>query len=706
MVVVMIFLMASVIFMLRNVQLDADIERATEAEGLAVLESESLRERAAYLAEIVAQTNEQLDLTERQRLELERLSEARGARITELELETATLYRTQQQLNSEVADLNLQVDEIKEQRDTLTERVGSMNSTIAQLNALIDTKSTEYDTLQANFQARQDQLRLVEARLATRNRELSELQSTLTELEDLETRQRAQIALLEQVKTDREFQIQQLTTESGRKDEQIAQLTQTQQQQSQDIATQLSELDALQQSYHESLVSIDVLNIELEQRNAEIEELTASSSKLQDVVARLESTRSEQGATLESQEQEIESLRERAAQQLIALENLQQAYQAQGNELAGVQDELSDTLAMLENTRLTSADTSERQQQQITSISTQLSASEQTISQQRQELTSLKDRYTERLAELERIEADYIEREREASRLQTQLAATIERLDSLETVLAARDTQISSLNVEIASLDDELTSLAGSEKQSISLINQLNQELTNYRNQVSLQDRQITLLEQEVQRITVQNDDFKRELEYSRQLQADRQQQLETLQSVMQQLSDDLKARDERLETLFAENERLLKSGVRGDQEISQLRQAYQDRLEELRNLQQALSSRSGELEQLQGEVVELKEERQLMLRPARSPASRYVVEVYFTKSATGDPIYQYRLPNQSSATQVSRIKLEALLENLKNERAEGLYTKIIFPDESALSFSEAWAFTQHIQSNYDYYSQ
>ncbi len=735
MVVVMIFLMASVIFMLRNLQLDEDIQRASLAENQALQEMESLRERATYLAEIIAQTKEQLALTERQKQELEALSEARGDRISALEVETAELYQTQQQLNVEVAGLNQQMTAIRAQRDALTDRISSMNQTITQLNQLIDTKSEEYDSLHASFVERQDQLRRVETSLVARNRELDETRATLHELQDLESQQREQIALLEQIKAARELEIDKLTIESDRKGEQIADLTKVRHQQSVVLAARLEELESLQESYRESIVSIENLQAQLEDRSTRIRALTLASAQLQGVIEQLESVKSEQGSTIERQVETQAQLREEMSLRNAQLAELEQRLsatsdqvmqltehkrnlelqigtaerelEAQQLQLSRSREQLTTTLEELEQVRLASARFNERQQQEIAEMVTQLSDRDKTIGLQQQNLETLKERYASQLAKLNRAEADFIERERELVRLQTQLSATIDRLDSLQSVLVARDTQISSLNTQLASLDDEVSTLTGSDKESKQQIIQLLSEKTDYQSQVARQQQQIESLEQEIQRISIQNEDFKRELEYSERLQADRRQQIEDMQLIVQQLSSNLQGRDEDLASVRAENERLLKTGIRGDQELAQLRQAYQQRLQELDNLQQALTSRSGEVEQLQREIVELAEEREIMLRPARSPANRYVVEVLFSKSLiSGDSIYQYRLPGQESVSQVSRKELEAVLTRLKAERSEGLYTRIIFPNEQHLSFSEAWEFTQHIQSNYDYYSQ
>lgn len=720
MVVVMVFLMAAVVFMLRNLQLGEDIEEAASAETRALQETESLRERTAYLSEIIAQTKEELSLTEIQKQELEELSEQRGIRISELELETSELYQTQQLLDTEVASLNQQVEAIRAQRDTLTARIASMNQTISDLNALVDSKTSDFEALTASFDAKQEELRSVEELLAAQKNEARGLQATLAELRDLEASQRQRAADLERIKDESERLIQTLIAESGLKDDQIQELTEARRKQSAELAALLTDLDTVKQSYNESLESIEQLQGQLAKRTVELQDMTLASAQLQGVIEQLETLKTEQGSTIEQQVETQAQLREELSrrltevlelerqlaakidevEQLTAVERVSQA------ELTRTQNQLSTVLNELELAKSSGEALSQQQQTQIASISQDLSQSEQTIEEQKQELSSLKTLYSERLSDLQRVESEFIERERELARMQEQLASSIEHASTLQDRLQSKVTEVDTLNTKIAALGDEVSTLTGSETRNKAMISQLIAENLQYQDQISAQQQEIQDLEQSIQQAHIQNEDYRRELDYTRRLQADRQKQIETLRTVMQQLSSDLKAREQRVETLLSENERLLKSGVQGDQQIAELRQAYQQRLTELADLQTVLAARSGEVEQLQSELVELKEESQIMLRPARSPINRYVVEVFYSKSPTGDNVFQYRLPGEASATRVSRAELDSVLNKLKNERSEGLYTKVVFPNEDHLTFAEAWSFTRQIQSNYDYYSQ
>ena len=93
------------------------------------------------------------------------------------------------------------------------------------------------------------------------------------------------------------------------------------------------------------------------------------------------------------------------------------------------------------------------------------------------------------------------------------------------------------------------------------------------------------------------------------------------------------------------------------------------------------------------------------LVRPARSARGRHLVEVrYFKKQ--GKPHIEWRDGNSGEFRAVSRKQLEQALAGLKKQHADGLYIKVILPENSGLSYSEAWKFTNDLHSKYDYYFQ
>ena len=67
---------------------------------------------------------------------------------------------------------------------------------------------------------------------------------------------------------------------------------------------------------------------------------------------------------------------------------------------------------------------------------------------------------------------------------------------------------------------------------------------------------------------------------------------------------------------------------------------------------------------------------------------------------------YEFREPGEGAYRDLTLAELHRTLAQLKERDPDKLYTKIIIPDDSGLSYSEAWAFTKEILSGYDYYYQ
>ncbi|HEC05596.1 MAG TPA: hypothetical protein ENJ12_01980 [Thiolapillus brandeum] len=93
------------------------------------------------------------------------------------------------------------------------------------------------------------------------------------------------------------------------------------------------------------------------------------------------------------------------------------------------------------------------------------------------------------------------------------------------------------------------------------------------------------------------------------------------------------------------------------------------------------------------------------LVRPARSAKGRHLVEVRYFKKG-GKPRIEWRDGHTGEFRAVSRSQLDKALVRLKKKHADGLYVKVILPEDSGLSYSEAWTFTNDLHKKYDYYFQ
>jgi chromosome segregation ATPase len=107
--------------------------------------------------------------------------------------------------------------------------------------------------------------------------------------------------------------------------------------------------------------------------------------------------------------------------------------------------------------------------------------------------------------------------------------------------------------------------------------------------------------------------------------------------------------------------------------------------------------------QQLSGEYSDLRVKYDKLVRPARSPKGRYVVELRYAKR---DGKYQigFREGTSGDYQYLPETELHQQLRELKGGHDEGLYLKIIIPEDSGLSYTEAWVFTRDMLALYDYY--
>ena len=93
------------------------------------------------------------------------------------------------------------------------------------------------------------------------------------------------------------------------------------------------------------------------------------------------------------------------------------------------------------------------------------------------------------------------------------------------------------------------------------------------------------------------------------------------------------------------------------------------------------------------------------LIRPARSPAGKKVVTVFYQR-VNG----LYRIGFKGEDTErietLTTDQLNRQLGALRQKWQDQLYVKVVIPEDSGLTYNEAWTFTKDILSRYDYYYQ
>ncbi len=91
------------------------------------------------------------------------------------------------------------------------------------------------------------------------------------------------------------------------------------------------------------------------------------------------------------------------------------------------------------------------------------------------------------------------------------------------------------------------------------------------------------------------------------------------------------------------------------------------------------------------------------LVRPARSVMGKEVVSVQYLKDGGRDR-YLIKGIGQANWEGVSKAELDSRLGRLKERLGDALYIKVVIPDDSGLSYNEAWDFTKQVLSDFDYY--
>ncbi len=121
--------------------------------------------------------------------------------------------------------------------------------------------------------------------------------------------------------------------------------------------------------------------------------------------------------------------------------------------------------------------------------------------------------------------------------------------------------------------------------------------------------------------------------------------------------------------------------------------------------LDQEIESYNQQLLTLKGDYETVRSKYQELIKPARSAKGKFIAEVYYVKGVSGNLI-RYRQAGDQQFSRLSLAEVEQRLTQLKREHGKDLYVKIIIPEDSGLTYSEAWEFMRSLLVKFDYYYQ
>ncbi len=182
-------------------------------------------------------------------------------------------------------------------------------------------------------------------------------------------------------------------------------------------------------------------------------------------------------------------------------------------------------------------------------------------------------------------------------------------------------------------------------------------------------------------------------------------QQLAQANSIMSTLKNKLETNSVALARKERDLEEQLATLAAREEDLKTLNRQNQTYLDNIRNYEQQIVAAQQQHSVLVGDFEDLEDKYNKLIKPSRSAIGKYVVEVRYEKQG-GKGLIQFRESDKDRYQSISEAGMHSKLEKLKARYKDTLYVKIIIPDNSGLSYSEAWSFMSGLLEKYDYYYQ
>ncbi len=186
---------------------------------------------------------------------------------------------------------------------------------------------------------------------------------------------------------------------------------------------------------------------------------------------------------------------------------------------------------------------------------------------------------------------------------------------------------------------------------------------------------------------------------------ADKEQQIIVIMSENRKLEGALSNTEEQVASLDSQLQQVII-------DLDKIRSSYEEQSDELKSAQDKLiilseekDAQSRKLVSLETDYSSLKVKYDKLVKPARTAKGKHVVEVNYQK-IKGKGRIRFKDAGDTSYTRMTSKEMHNRLAELKTQHGKKLYIKIIIPEDSGLSYSEAWEFMKGILHRYDYYYQ
>jgi septal ring factor EnvC (AmiA/AmiB activator) len=247
-------------------------------------------------------------------------------------------------------------------------------------------------------------------------------------------------------------------------------------------------------------------------------------------------------------------------------------------------------------------------------------------------------------------------------------------------------------------LIDQLRASLLAEQQASEMIRSTTEVNATLEEQLAQAQHELSVLRMQLMQSSEDNEMLSRTL-------ADKEQQIIVLMSDKQKLEGTLTNAKKQVSDMEGQLQQVIV-------DLDKLRSNYEEQTAELKTVQDKLvilseekESQSRKLVSIETDYSNLKVKYDKLVKPERTAKGKYVVEVNYEK-IKGKGRIRFKDAGDKKYTTLTSKELHSRLAALKKKHGKQLYLKIIIPENSGLSYSEAWEFMKSILYKYDYYYQ
>ena len=191
-------------------------------------------------------------------------------------------------------------------------------------------------------------------------------------------------------------------------------------------------------------------------------------------------------------------------------------------------------------------------------------------------------------------------------------------------------------------------------------------------------------------------------------------------------LSSELEIKERRIIIISSENQTLDNNLRESERQITDLSTKIQQLNTDLHSVRKNITTQAQELKESRGKIILLNREKDSqstvlaaldtnfkdlkvkydkLIKPARTAKGKHVVEVQYQRVDNIERI-RFKDVGDTAYRTLTQDELSSVLVKAKQDHPKSLYIKMIIPEDSGLSYSEAWTFMRVLLEKYDYYYQ